>query len=435
MPSPKSGLPGSIIAVVDPVEAVEAVNDKSGDPTFASATPAAKSPAKSSSVKAPPKKKVTGPCVQSVRFKDGQARYCSPALMLEIVPPALSGSDTITFETEGAKQCGCSGPSYQLDGSAKVPVSQPASISAVEEELSIDNITDLSRRFHFSPRIAPIIFTCDKDGTQITSGELHVYPNDTQKINWDVTEFFRKHPDVAGLLNKFAEFASNISGKTVDPVKGFSMTAGMMYVQIPAPTVAFAFEGQWKERPAAADEHWEAYYGFTLKVEGTVFSVKLKVDLIYALSYMPQLAPFKPIFDAVWDKIRDRLTDGEGPPFYFGVSGDLKGSIGIKREPDWKPSGSIKLTGSMSLGLKLKAGIVSGEMDANTGLSAELEVVGEDESANLCYRAFKFEGVKGRVAVTVDTGWVGQWGYDREVAILEASNGSWPFDDKIVLIG
>ena len=384
----------------------------------------------------PPVQKVKGPCVKAIRFKDRENRWCSPDRVLEIVPPEMSSNDTITFVAEGDKQCGCSGPSYQLDGSAKIPVSCPASISGLKEALSIVTAADISRAFHFSPREAPLVFTCDANGAEIASGQLRIYPNDTQKINWNATDFFKKHPDVAAIINDLNDFVSKVSGKTVDPAKGLNVNYGLMYVQVPVPKITFSFDGKWTEYPKSdATRYWEAYYGFGVKLEGTLFSVKLKVDLIGALSYLPQLAPFKPIYDEVWDAIKAKLPPDNGPPFYFGIGGDLTGAVQIERKPDWKPAGSIKLTGDMFLGVHVEAGIIEAEMESSTSIAAKLEVKGEGEAANLYYSAFTFEGIKGTVSVIVDTGWVGKWGFEKEVDILQGSDDGWPINGKVSLIG
>jgi len=87
------------------------------------------------------------------------------------------------------------------------------------------------------------------------------------------------------------------------------------------------------------------------------------------------------------------------------------------------------------LGVFIKAGIVKAEMDANTGISASMKAEGDGDSAYLYYKAFAFDGVKGKVAIELETGWFGSWGYEREVDLIAGSGGAWPLDGKTKLIG
>jgi len=438
MPSPKSGKSGTAKPPLDPLKAGESGNAKRGDVSQARSKVAQKKANKHGLVKvnpieksgsngtinSPPVTPITvkrkGVCTDVGLFMDGEGRNCSSSRVLEIVPPMLSANDTIIFARTSA--CSCPGPLYQLDGSKGVPLKQPASISAVEELKNGDNLTDLSWWFHVAPRKTIITFVCGNDLSNIESGELRIFPNNKQTIKWDITKLLEKHPDVAALVNEILSVISKITGKEITAKEDVIIPGNLIYVIIKRPEFTFSFEGKWEEYSKNHQKHWEAYYGFKVSIEGTIFSIKFKVDLLNAITYLPQLAPFKVmVFDPIWPKIRDALTDGESPPFYIGLSGDLKGAVSLERNPDWRPSGGITMTGLLSIGMFLKCRILEGEFEANTGLTADLSIKGEGDVANLDYNALKFDGVKGKVSITLDSGWVGKWGYEREVEILKAA--------------
>jgi hypothetical protein len=362
-----------------------------------------------------------GPCVDSILFSDLQSRFCNSDAILEVAPKVTEKKDVIAFETKGKKECGCAGPSYSVDGGAKLNIKKKLVINAKSVSQAFESLNQISNNLTRDPIEKKIDFYCDATGEIIQSATIRQYESDLLKISWDATNFLKKHPQVAGLVDWVCGFISKITGRNVDPTKGLTVKVGQLfYITYPAPEFKFEFSGNWDEFDSGHSRHWETYYGFELTFEGTLFKFELKFDIVQALSYLPALAPFKPIYDIVWEEFVETIGGGN-PPFYISMSADLKGQIGIKRRPEWNPKGALINELSACIGLKIEAGYLKADMGVATSAENGIEFEGQKETVLLKYGLFKFKGAKGKVNIVLDTGWFGEWGYDKEVQIFDGS--------------
>lgn len=223
-------------------------------------------------------------------------------------------------------------------------------------------------------------------------------------------------------METVCRWLSRITGQTVSVTQGLVFRLQPFHIEIPPPSVKFKFEGKWAEYPKTHEKHWECYYEFLVGFEMGM-SISLKVDLIYAIGSIPQLRPMRLVYTEVKEAMDEYLNDGvdSGPPFYIGIRLTLSGGVELKRAPDWQPAGYIKGEGQVMIGCYIKAGFIEAEMEATAGVSHEMRLQGQQETVDLKYDFLKFEGVKGKVAIKIDTGWFGSWGMEEEAQIIDGS--------------
>ena len=376
-------------------------------------TPSPLTPVQSTSDELP------GPCVDRIKVKDKEGRPSNSSLILEVVTLPFSGNETISFEAEGEKECGCSGPSYVLGTGSKVNISTSSVVTYGEltEEGTI--YEQFRRKMHLEPKREAFQVTCDADNSQIASGEIRVYPGSVLKLEWDLYNLIREHPRIARVLDTVFTWLSRITGRDITVENGLVVNFSPFRVEIPPPSLKFKLEGEWREFQTTHERHWECYYKILLGFE-IELSITFKVDIIYAVGSIPQLLPLRSIYSEVKSAMDRYLNDGEvsSPPLYLGTRGKLSGGVELTRDPDWRPAGIIKGEAQFILGGYLKVRIIEIEAEAACGLSNELKVVGQGEGASLEYDFLKLEGCKGKVALKIDAGWFGSWGSEKEVQLI-----------------